>query len=521
MHPGHPSARRHPSAALLLLTASAVHAELSFEDVSEATGFTPAMAADIPAGGVAVADFDGNGWPDIFVTGYFHANRLYFNNGDGTFSDDSDINAQLAGLQCSVTAAADYDNDGWPDLYVGCRGDDNHLFRNVGGAGFIDVTTPELRHNPGTTHGARTDAVAWGDIDGNGRLDLFIGVYPHSSNPDPDDPDARDRIVLNLGNGQWRDITAPLPGEALTRTALAATFTDIDRDGDADLYVVNDKLDGNVLWRNDGPGCDGWCLRDIAKASGADRPVYGMGIAVGDYDRDGLDDLLFSSIGEQVLLRMIARDPPRFEQAQDSAGVNYFGVGWATIFADFDHDGFEDAYLAVSLVPGNPGQRVDRLYLNNADGSFSDVVAGSGLDMALSSQCAARLDYDGDGRLDLVIGHFGSGYRLYRNTTPETGNYIAFRLAGGAGINRDAAGARVEITTADGRQSRELRLGASRGSSHQPLLHFGLDTAEAAEVSVHWPGGGVQAFGSLDAGEVHTLVQDPGVMFADSFETAR
>jgi len=518
--PGRSATCVRVSAALLLLSASQVCADLKFVDVSDAAGFAPAMSADIPAGGVAVADFDGNGWPDIFVTGYFQPNRLHFNNGDGTFSEDADINAQLAGIQCSVTAAADYDNDGWPDLYVGCRGDDNHLFRNVGGTGFVDATAPEVGHNPGTTQGPRTDAVAWGDIDGNGLLDLFIGVYPQSSTPDPDDPDSRDRIVLNLGDGQWRDITEALPGEALTRTALAATFTDIDRDGDADLYVVNDKLDGNVLWRNDGPGCGGWCLHDIARASGADRPVYGMGIAIGDYDRDGLDDLFFSSIGEQVLLRMTQHDPPRFEQHQDSAGVNYFGVGWATIFADFDHDGFEDGYLAVSMVPGDPDQRVDRLFHNNGDATFSDVVAGSGLDMALPSQCAARLDYDGDGRLDLVIGHFGSGYRLYRNTTAGTGNHIAFRLAGGAGINRDAAGARVEIETGEGRQWRELRLGASRGSSHQPLLHFGLGEAESAEVTVHWPGGGVQEFGQRAAGQTHVLVHDPGVMFADSFESA-
>jgi len=285
----------------LLINASAAIA-MSFEDVSAAAGFAPSFSADIPAGGIAVADFDGNGWPDIFVTGFFEPNRLFFNAGDGTFFENAAINQSLAGDRCSVTAAADFDNDGWPDLYVGCRGDDNHLFRNNLGTGFIDVTPAELRHQPGNPQSQRTDAVAWGDIDGNGLPDLFIGIYPTSNTPDLNNPDNLDRIVLNLGNGQWQNVATGLDPATLARTALAATFTDIDGDGDVDLYVINDKLQGNSLWRNDGPGCGGWCLTDIGPASGADRPVFGMGIAVGDYDRDGMSDLYFSSIKEQVLL---------------------------------------------------------------------------------------------------------------------------------------------------------------------------------------------------------------------------
>lgn len=165
-------ARELALASLLLLAALKAHA-LNFKDVSVAAGFTPDFNADIPAGGIAVADFNRDGWPDIFVTGYSRPNRVFFNQGDGSFVEDPAINQQLAGSQCSVTAAADFDNDGWSDLYVGCRGDANHLFRNLQGEGFADVTPPELQHDPANALQQRTDAVAWGDLDGNGLADLL------------------------------------------------------------------------------------------------------------------------------------------------------------------------------------------------------------------------------------------------------------------------------------------------------------------------------------------------------------
>lgn len=491
---------------------------LSFEDVSASAGFTPSFSADIPAGGIAVADFDRNGWPDLFVTGYFQPNRMYFNAGDGTFFESATINQALAGDRCSVTAAADFDNDGWTDLYVGCRGDANHLFRNLLGNGFADVTPPELEHQPSSATAQRTDAVAWGDLDGNGLPDLYIGIYPTSSAPDLSNPDNLDRIVLNLGDGQWQNVATGLAPATLARTALAATFTDIDSDGDADLYVVNDKEQGNSLWRNDGPGCGGWCLTDIGPATGTDRPVFGMGIAVGDYDRDGLDDLYFSSINEQVLLRMTSRDPLQFEQVQDAAGVNYVGIGWATLLCDFDHDGWEDALLASSGVPGVPDESRDQLYRNLSNASFDNITEGSGLDLQLPSMAMALIDFDRDGALDVAVGHWNQGYRLYRNIG-AAGSWIAFELLGGAGIIRDALGARVEVTTVEGTQSRELRAGESRGSSHQPLLHFGLGAATEAQVTVHWPNGTSTAFGNLAAGQYHRLIHDPGVLFESGFET--
>src|SRR6056297_1648807 len=204
-----------PDACWLTLTGWMCSAALAFEfaDVSDTSGFSAGLAADIPAGGIAVADFDRNGYPDIFVTGYALPNRLLFNRGDGTFEQVPSVNAGLAGDHCSVAAAADYDNDGWPDLYVGCRSGSNLLLRNQSGQGFSDLTRAEVDHVTDGLLPIRTDAVAWGDLDGNGLPDLFIGIYPESGNPDLDNPLNLDRIVLNHGGGDWQQVSSGLPRE--------------------------------------------------------------------------------------------------------------------------------------------------------------------------------------------------------------------------------------------------------------------------------------------------------------------
>lgn len=508
---------------LLLLPWASGAAAMSFEDVSQPAAFAPDFLADIPAGGIAVADFDRNGFPDLFVTGYKKPNRLYFNAGDGTFTSDPGIDDDIAGNDCSVAAAADFDNDGWSDLYVGCRNQGNLLLRNLGGTGFANVITPETDHAATGSNSPRTDAVAWGDLTGNGHLDLFIGVYPSSGSPDLDDTDNLDRIVLNHGNGSWSNIALDFTGTErakLGRTALAAAITDLDLDGRPDIYVVNDKLQGNVLWRNGGAGCSGWCFSDVAAAAGADTEVYGMGLAVGDVDRDGSWDLYFSSIDEQVLLRGSSQEPLIFERDNDTV-LDHQAVGWGTIFADFDDDGWEDAFLAVNSGSFSSSDTVDQLFRNQHDGTFAAVTAGTVFDTIRPTEAAAIIDFDMDGRLDLVLGHWNQtpGYRLYRNDTAGDGRWIGFRLVGGGPVNRDAVGTRIIVDTGDGpMQMRELRAGESRGSSHQPILHFGLGTHASAEVTIIWPDGLTHTFTDMAAGTYHQREYPTNDrLFADRF----
>jgi enediyne biosynthesis protein E4 len=492
-------ARTKLPVGLTLVVLCASSQAIEFANVSEAAGFTPTQMHVYEAGGIAVADFNGNGYPDIFVSGGYHPNRLYFNQGDGSFADQPAINAMLAGDGCGVAAAADFDNDGWPDIYVGCRNSGNHLFRNLQGQGFEDVTPPELKHDlHDPTRATRTDAIAWGDLTGNGYLDLYIGVFTGWSEPHL--PENFDRIMLNNGDGTWTNAAENIDLGILNRQALAVMIGDLTDSGRPDIYVVNDKLSGNVLWRNDGPGCDGVCLTDISEETGTDTSAYGMGIAVGDVSLNGKWDLYFSSIDEQHLLRGTGKDPLEFTEDVDSP-LNHLGVGWATIFADFDNSGHEDAYLALGSGAFAQTPDHDVVFRNQGDGTFVPIYDESGLHDDINTHAAARIDFNRNGRIDLVLQYYNQGYRIFENVSEDVGHWIGFELEGGGPINRDAIGTLVIVETADGSvQRRELRAGESRGASHDRVLHFGLGDHETADVTVHWPDGLTESLGEMSGG---------------------
>ncbi|MGE4069947.1 MAG: CRTAC1 family protein [Lysobacterales bacterium] len=507
---------------LTLLLASVASAQ-SFQNLSVAVGFQPGFLANIPAGGLAVDDFDRNGYPDIFVTGYFLPNRMFFNQGNGQFTESTAVNATLPGTRCSVTAAADYDNDGWPDLYVGCRDQKNYLFRNTQqGQVFVDVTPPELDHTAAGANSPRTDSVAWADFNNDGLLDIFIAIYPTSTFPDLNDPDNLDRIVINNGDGTWTRVTDSFPQSEkpkLAKATLAAVISDLDGDLLPDIYVVNDKNHGNVFWHNDGPGCGSWCFSDQTAQSNLAQTPFGMGVAVGDVDRNGLWDLYFSSVDEQHFLRGDSRSPLHFTE-EPLSPLNHYGVGWSTIFSDFDNDGWEDAYLACGSGSFSTTSDRDQVFRNLGGGVFQVVSTGSGMDENKPTQPAARIDFDRDGRTDLAVGHWNSGYEFYRNVTAGTGHWMAFTLTGGGAVNRDGIGTIVTVETADGAvQMREMRAGEARGSSHEKVLHFGLGNYTEAHVRVRWPDGTQQDLGIMAADQYHAH-QHPSValMFRNGFE---
>ncbi len=491
---------------LLLVVAAVAQEETAvppFKDVTELAGIVlpDRIGRANKVTGQTWGDYDQDGWLDLYLTDTAGANVLYHNNGDGTFNiSPLTASISLPDALSGGAVFADYDNDGWPDLYVLNWGA-NVLFHNDGGDNFTDVT--ELA---GVGDEANGQTASFGDYDQDGYLDLYVAnwsCYPNCGRPSEGD---RDRLYHNNGDGTFTDVTNLLGGK--TRgSGFVASFVDYDNDGDLDIYLVNDEFInpiGNVLWRNDGPGCgDGWCFTIVSKEAGADEKVMGMGLATADYDSDGDLDFYFSNAGPMTLLQN--QGDGTFANAAELAGVNYpKGIGWGSVFFDFDNDGWRDLYLAVmkmadSTSAGNP------LFRNNGDGAFVNLGQSSGAADEGATIGVAYADYDQDGWVDLVIGNFDQGYRLYRNQG-GVNNWLTLKLVGGGKVNRDGIGARVTVVDSDGRsQMQEVKCGSSLGAGNALELYFGLGQAEATAVTIQWPDGTTQQLGPMAANQRHEL----------------
>lgn len=483
----------------------------NFSDVTVSAGVVQDHTFIFNTTGQAWGDVDRDGCPDLYLTDYAGPNTLFRNRCDGTF-EPHPLGGPLAlsAERSSGAVFADYDNDGWLDLWVGGFGHSNHLFRNLAGAGWSDVTA-----TAGVGHAGPASSGAWGDIDADGHLDLFVANYGVDFRPE-----ARDILYRNRGDGTFEDVSHWIEEMRARGPAFANRFVDFDDDGDADLYVVNDKHFGNPLWRNDGPGCGGWCFVDVSETSGADRPVCGMGIAVGDYDRDGDLDFHFSGANELVLMEN--RTTPGaelFVEVGQQTGVDQDVIGWGAVFLDADNDGWLDIYQAISDTNPAISNRLFRNLGTSQGGimAFEDVSDETGYGR---SSGVASADYDRDGRMDVVVGNFGEGYALYRNIRDDASSrsWLLLTLEGHGRVNRDAIGTRVELVTTNGdRLVRDLASGASLGAGNELVLHFGLGSSAVDHLEIRWPDGQRQTLGAVPTGTTTHLVH-PG-LFYDGFES--
>jgi hypothetical protein len=453
-------------------------------DVTDSSGLKSLNNYAYDVTGQAWGDVDNDGLLDLYTTDAAGSNRLYHNNGNNTFSVHPFASAVALPLAESAGAVfADYNNDGWVDLYVLNDGP-NALFRNDSGTGFTDVASTVGVADPGMGTSA-----AWGDVNSDGLLDLYVANFMCQSCATGSD----DALYLNNGIGGFADIRSALPGlgSRPVEHTFVASFLDYDNDGDLDIYAVYDHQIGNDLWRNDGPGCGSWCFTRVSASAGADTQVDGMGLAIGDYDRDGDLDMYFTHTGPVgvLLQNQTSQGSPTFVDATIASGLNHTGVGWGAAFIDYDNDASADLYVATSIQLN----ATNLLYHGNGN-TFSDVSAGCGADDPGNTHGMAYADYDNDGWLDLIIGNQGDGYYLYENlSNVGSGNaYLDLELVGdaAAGVNRDAIGARAYVYTSDGRvQMQEVKSGSSLGAGNQMRLHFGLGSASLDLVCVIWPDG--------------------------------
>ncbi|MCP4419144.1 MAG: hypothetical protein GY805_21220 [Chloroflexi bacterium] len=481
--------------------------ETLFANVSRTAGIVNTRQGNDRAIGQAWGDINRDGWIDFYVTDTEGANSLFQNNGDGTFSRSSHAKTvALPDAYSGGASFADYDNDGWLDLYVVNWGS-NILFHNEAGQGFVDVTA-----EAGVGDEANGQTASWADYDNDGWLDLYVAnwaCYPQCGRPNQGDSD---RLYHNGGDGTFTDVTHLLNGKTYG-AGFVASFTDYDNDGDQDIYLVNDEFlfpIGNKLWRNDGPDCDAdgnvadgniaHCFTEVAAEAGADTQVMGMGLATSDYDNDGDFDFYFSNAGPMTLLQN--RGDGTFTDVAAQAGVDLpENIAWAATAFDYDNDGWQDLYLAVMTTANHSEMPTNPLFHNNGDGTFTRVRSGSGAADVGPTMGIATADFDNDGWVDLLIGNKDDGYSLLRNQTgAQSGNrWFSLELVGSGPINRDAVGARVTVRTADGTlQTREVQNGGSLGAGNELRLHFGVETAvNITELTIIWPNGRIQQFQNI------------------------
>ncbi len=506
---------------------------------------------------VAVADYDGDGFQDVFLTdsSLDGSNRLFRNRGDGTFTDVT-THAGVAGGNDELNASAaalwlDHDGDGHPDLLV-VRFGTSLLYRNRGDGTFLEVSG-----QVGLTSKRQNSIAAISfDFDRDGDLDLFLGNYfqdvnifkPTRTNFFPESFETADNgggvtVYRNDGASGFVEVTASA-GLRLSGWTLDLGHADADFDGDEDLYIACD-FGTDRFFVNNGDGT----FRDAtAEAIGIDSKK-GMNVDWGDFDRDGLFDIYVTNITDDYMREgnflwrnngdLTFSDVARETETFDT------GWGWAGKFFDVDNDGWLDLYVVNGWVSAGPqsyvplifdmilrnseGEKVDDLsdlrkwppiddmslsghqrmkLFHNQDGQvFREVGKRHGVDSQLDGRGIAIADFDNDGRLDMIVSIVNSRPLLFRNTRPadSASNWIQFSLRG-TSPNTLAVGAKIEVKTSEGRAVEFVNGGNGFASQSSQRLHFGLGRADQVDsVTVTWPSGGRETIGPLKAGRLYHI----------------
>jgi hypothetical protein len=484
--------------------------------------------------GVALLDYDNDGWLDIYLLngsteaalkGKEAAPRamLFHNNHDGTFTDVTE-KAGVANERWGFgVAVGDYDNDGWPDIYVANFGK-NRLYHNNHDGTFTDVA-----EKAGVALGGWSAGPTWGDYDHDGFLDLFVPGYVKYDVDNPPIagqgrippnfcqfrgiavmcgprglPGESDHLFHNNGDGTFTDVSVRAGVSDPNRYyGLASAFVDVDDDGWVDLLVANDSTP-NYLYRNKHNGT----FEDESYASGFalsedGREQASMGIAIGDYQHTGRIDLFTTTFSDDYKTLYRNDGGGSFSDVTYAAGLagpTTPFLSWGTGFLDYDNDGWLDLFIANGHVYpevdkqdwGTTWAERPQLFRNVDGKKFQEVppATGSGLAAVISARGAAFGDIFNDGAIDVVINNIDARPTLLRNVLKSGNHWLDLKLIGGAKSPRDANGAKVFLTAGGVRQRGEVYSGGSYGSSSDQRVHFGLGKATAVDsIEVYWPSG--------------------------------
>ncbi len=504
--------------------------------------------------GVAFIDYDNDGWEDIFIVNGTdwpgHASKhstpkLYHNNHDGTFTDvthKAGLDVEMFGMGVAV---GDYDNDGYDDLFVTAMGQ-NHLFHNNGNGTFTDVTQKAGLMGPKEF----STSAAWVDYDRDGKLDLVVGNYVQWSiegdlyctldgksksycTPESYKGTAV-RLWHNRGDGTFEDVTKKAGLGDPTSKTLGVAILDYDNDGWPDLLFSNDTQP-NKLYRNNGNGTftEKAVLAGVAfSEDGVARA--GMGVDAADYDRSGAPSLLITNFANQMISLyhnegkgLFVDEAPRSEIGRDSL----LTLGFGCFFFDYDLDGWPDILIANGHIDSDI-QRVQpnvkyamppHLFRNMGKGNFQEVTQSLGAAFAAPrvGRGAAYGDINNDGRLDLLLSTNGGRVYLFENdATGEAALQKSLRIKlVGTKSNRDGIGSVVKLSAGGETQSQMLRSGSSYLSASELVLTFGLARHDKADaIEIRWPSGQVDTLSNIAAGQTITVTEGKGVTAIGNME---
>jgi hypothetical protein len=499
------------------------------------------------AGGVAVFDYNNDGLLDIFFangasipslekTNPDYYNRLYRNNGDGTFTDVTE-KAGLQGIGYSMgVAAGDYDNDGYVDMYV-AGVNRNQLFHNNGDGTFTDVTAKAgvsgLVPNRGK---AWAVTAGWLDYNNDGLLDLFVVNYldydvrtakqcrfeafpiycsPNNFRGTPN------ILYRNNGDGTFTDVSESSHISRYVGKGMGVAFADYDNDGLTDIFVSNDTFP-NFLLHNNGDGT----FTDVATASGvayteSGKVVAGMGADFRDLDNDGKPDIFHTAMFGDTFPLYKNVGGSQFEDATSEVGLTVITsrlTAWGTGAFDFDNDGYKDLFTANSAILDNsmeveqrPFALANSLFRNKGALIFEDVSKKVGADVAVPAahRGAAFGDFNNDGKIDIVVTVLNGPPQLLMNYSATPNHWIILKLIG-TKSNRDGLGAKIKITTARGSQYNHATTAVGYNSSSDKRVHFGLGESKIIdEIEVLWPSGIRQVLTDVKADRILTIKEAP------------
>ena len=510
--------------------------------------------------GVCLVDYDNDGWLDIYLVNGStfaaldgkeatpHA-ALFHNNHDGTFTDVSakaGVMNDRWGYGCSV---ADYDNDGWPDIFVGNFGK-NRLYHNN-----HDGTFTDLAEQAGVTLGNWSTGSAWGDYDGDGLLDLYVSGYVHYDRKLAEElandmansscqyrgatvncgprglPGEADHLFHNNGNGTFTDVTVKAGVEDKNKYfGFTAIFVDINGDGKPDLVVGNDSQP-NFLYINKGNGT----FDDQSYISGFGlnkdgREIASMGITAGDYENNGLVDFFVTDFGDDYKVLFHNDGAASFTDVSYDVGIAQTTipfVGWGDGFLDYDNDGWLDLFM----VDGHVYPQVDQhdwgttfaerpLLFHNVPGEakarrfeYVPPVKGTGLADVIPARGAAFGDLFNDGKIDVIINPIDGPPVLLRNVNPDHHHWVELSLVGGPKGPRDATCATVYLKANGLRMRQDVLASGSYISASDRRLHFGLgEAADAGTAEIHWPDGAKETLKLPAVDRIYTIAEGHGII---------